>query len=110
MMELGEKFRMSRVRWTGTLLVLAIYGIGLATAADGKYYVADAATAIKIAVAFWEPIYGRKNVAQNKPFHATLQNGIWIVDGSLPAERVDRVPVTKIAQKDGRNVRFGRHK
>jgi hypothetical protein len=91
-------------------LILAICGITIAIAADRKYYVPDAATAIKIAIAFWEPIYGRNNVAQNKPFHATLQNGTWIVDGSLPAERVDRVPVTKIAQKDGRNVRFSRHK
>jgi hypothetical protein len=93
-----------------TSLIFAICGISIAIAADGKYYVPDAATAIKIATAFWEPIYGRNNVAQNKPFHATLQNGIWIVDGSLPAKRVDRVPVTKIAQKDGRIVRFSRGK
>jgi hypothetical protein len=89
-------------------LVLAICGISVATAGEGKYYVPDAATAIKIAIAFWEPIYGPQQVAKNKPFHAKLKNGIWIVDGSLAAERVDRVPVTKIDQKDGRNVRFSR--
>ncbi len=89
-------------------LILAVCSIGIANAADGKYYVPDAATAIKIAIAFWEPIYGRNNVARNKPFRAKLKNGIWIVDGSLPAERVDRLPVTKIDQKDGRSVRFSR--
>ena len=88
--------------------VLAVCCISTAIAADGKYYVADAATAIKIAIAFWEPIYGRENVAKNKPFHAKLKNGIWIVDGSLPPDRVDRLPVTKIDQKDGRSVRFSR--
>jgi NTF2 fold immunity protein len=89
-------------------LILAICGISIATASGGKYYVPDPATAIKIAIAFWEPIYGREQVAKNKPFHAKLKNGIWIVDGSLPADRVDRIPVTKIEQNDGRNVRFGR--
>jgi hypothetical protein len=91
-------------------LILVICGISIAIAGDAKHYVPDPATAIKIAVAFWEPIYGRKNVAQNKPFHATLHNAIWIVDGSLPADRIDRVPVTRIAQKDGRIIRFSRDK
>jgi hypothetical protein len=89
-------------------LIFAMWGVTTAIATDGKYYVPDAATAIKIAIAFWEPIYGRENVARNKPFRAKLKNGIWIVDGSLPAERVDRLPVTKIDQKDGRSVRFSR--
>src|SRR4030095_15160372 len=89
-------------------LILATCGIGIATAGGGKYYVPDAATAIKTTIAFWEPIYGRDNVARNRPFRAKLKNGIWIVDGSLPKERVDRLPVTKIDQKDGRNVRFSR--
>ena len=89
-------------------LIIAICGISAAIAAEGKYYVPDATTAIKIAIAFWQPIYGPAQLAKNKPFHAKLKNGIWIVDGSLPPERVDRMPVTKISQKDGRNVRFSR--
>jgi hypothetical protein len=38
-------------------------------------YVPDAVTAIKIAVAVWEPIYGAEHIATE------LNNGVWIVAG-----------------------------
>ncbi len=45
-------------------------------------YVPDAKTAIRIAVAIWEPIYGEKQIAREKPFTARLDtNGVWIVEG-----------------------------
>ena len=35
-------------------------------------FVPDAKTAIKIAVAVWEPIYGEKEIAREKPYRARL--------------------------------------
>ena len=72
--------------------------------ADG--YVPDSATAIKIAIAVWEPIYGRRHIASKRPFHATLSGGIWSVRGSLPEGYVGGVPEAEIAKKDGRILRI----
>jgi hypothetical protein len=73
-------------------------------------YVPDADTAIKIAVAVWEPIYGRDHIAQNKPFHATLKGGVWSVEGSLPKGWKGGVPEAEIAQKDARILRISHGK
>ena len=68
-------------------------------------YVPDAATAIKIAVAVWEPIYGRKQIQGQKPFRATLRDGVWTVYGSLPPNTPGGVAEADIAKKDGRVLR-----
>ena len=68
-------------------------------------YVPDAATAIKIAVAVWEPIYGRKQIQGQKPFHATLRGGVWTVHGSLPPNTVGGVAEADISKRDGRVLR-----
>ena len=68
-------------------------------------YVPDAATAIKIAVAVWEPIYGRKQIQGQKPFRATLRNGVWRVHGSLPPNTPGGVAEADISKKDGRVLR-----
>lgn len=65
-------------------------------------YVPDAETAIKIAVAVWEPIYGAKEIAGEKPYHASLKDGVWTVEGSLPKNYVGGVASAKIAKSDGR--------
>ena len=64
--------------------------------------VPDAATAIKIAVAVWEPIYGAQKIAAEKPYHATLAQGVWTVHGSLPSGWVGGVALAEISQADGR--------
>ncbi len=46
-------------------------------------YVPDAETAIRIAVAIWEPIYGREIIEAEKPYRASLMGGVWVVEGSL---------------------------
>ncbi len=46
-------------------------------------YVPNAETAIKIAVAVWEPIYGAETIAQEKPYHAQLRGKIWRVTSSV---------------------------
>jgi NTF2 fold immunity protein len=68
-------------------------------------YVPDAATAIKIAVAVWEPIYGRKQIQSQKPFRATLRDGVWTVYGCLPPNTPGGVAEADISKKDGRVLR-----
>jgi len=62
-------------------------------------YVPDAATAIKIAVAVWTPIYGERQIADEKPYRATLKDGVWTVEGSMPPNLIE------IAKSDGRILR-----
>ena len=74
-------------------------------------YVPDARTAIRIAVAVWEPIYGAKLIAGEKPYHARLgTNGIWTVQGSLPTGINGGVAVAEIAKDDGRILRVSHGK
>ncbi len=89
----------------------------LAAAADPKHtymppagYVPDEATAIKIAVAVWEPIYGAEHIAAEKPYHATLHNGVWIVTGSLPKQMLGGVAIAEITKQDGRIIRVSHGK
>ena len=70
-------------------------------------YVPDAKTAVRIAVAVWSPIYGEKQIQSEKPFLATLNQGVWTVKGSLPPARhgftvVGGTALAKISQQDGR--------
>ncbi len=69
-------------------------------------YVADAPTAIKIAVAVWEPIFGEQEIAGEKPYQASLTNGVWTVMGSLPAGTLGGVAIAEIAKDDGRILRL----
>jgi hypothetical protein len=66
--------------------------------------VPDQTTAIKIAVAAWEPIYGADHIARQKPFHAKLRkDGVWLVTGSLPKQYTKGgVALAEIAKADGR--------
>jgi hypothetical protein len=67
-------------------------------------YVPDAATAKLIAEAIWIPIYGKKLIDSEKPFKASLKDGIWKVEGSwkFPKDDLGGVAVIKISQKDCR--------
>ena len=61
--------------------------------------------AIRIAVAVWEPIYGEEHIASKKPYHARLTNGVWVVEGSLPAGTIGGAPQAEISKGDGRILR-----
>jgi hypothetical protein len=63
-------------------------------------YVPDAETAIKIAVAVWLPIYGKEQIESEKPYSASLEDGIWYVTGSLP-EGPGGVAEAEIAKENG---------
>lgn len=73
--------------WTGELraaskaLTVSKGAVHAAGDAEEKYkpkdaYVPDAETAIAIAVAAWNPIFGKDQIAKEKPYKARLSNGI----------------------------------
>jgi hypothetical protein len=64
-------------------------------------YVPDAETAIKIAVAVWIPIYGEEQIEGEKPYSASLKDGIWYVAGSLPQGGLGGVAEAEIAKESG---------
>jgi NTF2 fold immunity protein len=69
-------------------------------------YVPDAQTAIQIALAVWLPIYGRKQIDSEKPYTATLKDGVWTVSGTLPhGYNVGGVAVAEISKLDGTILR-----
>jgi hypothetical protein len=74
-------------------------------------FVADAETAVRIARAVWDPIYGADTIAREAPYQATLFDGVWQVMGRLPACRAEGgvvcavkggVAIAEICQLDGR--------
>ena len=69
-------------------------------------YVPNAATAIRIAVAVWEPLYGKEQIAGERPFHATLTSGVWHVTGSLPRLMPGGVAEANIRRSDGKVLRI----
>jgi hypothetical protein len=100
---------------TITAIFVAL-GIAVAIGATGPQnnyvpkdgYVPTEDVAIKIAVAVWEPIYGAGKIARQKPFHATLADGIWTVEGSLPGPKGQvkgGVALAEISKADGRIIR-----
>ena len=73
-------------------------------------YVPNAPTAVKIATAVWEPIYGEEKIANEKPYIAVLTNGVWIVEGTLLKDRKGGVAVAEISKDDGRILRISHGK
>ena len=67
-------------------------------------FVPDANTAIKIAEAVWLPIYGER-IYGKKPFVASLENDVWVVQGSMPKIMLGGVPVAEISKKTGEILR-----
>jgi hypothetical protein len=72
-------------------------------------FVPDSATAVRIAVAVWTPIYGRTEIRSEAPYRATLRDSVWTVVGSFHCERgvtcLGGVAVAEIAKRDGRIIR-----
>lgn len=73
-------------------------------------YIPDEETAIKVAVAVWSPIYGKEQIDKEKPYKATLKDGIWYVSGSLPEGWLGGVAEAEIAKDDGRIIRISHGK
>jgi hypothetical protein len=68
-------------------------------------YVPDAETAIAVAVAVWNPIYGKEQIEKEKPYKASLSNGVWTVEGSLPEGHIGGVAEIDISKDDCKILR-----
>ncbi len=64
-------------------------------------YVPDDETAIRIAVTVWEPIYGKEQIQNEKPYKAILKDGVWFVSGSLPEGWKGGVAEAEIIKESG---------
>jgi len=75
-------------------------------------YVPDEKTAIAIALAVWNPIYGEDQIKKEKPYKAELKDGVWYVRGSLPPSIniVGGVAEAEISQDDARIIRVSHGK
>ena len=73
-------------------------------------YVPNASTAIEIAVAIWEPIYGEEKIAGEKPYQASLVRDVWIIQGSLSKGWLGGVAIAEISKSDGRVLRVSQGK
>jgi hypothetical protein len=78
-------------------------------------FVADSATAIEIAEKALIPVYGKKQIESERPFTATLSEGVWDVYGTLrcPSGKGDSTTfclggaaTVEISQKDGHVLRM----
>jgi len=73
-------------------------------------YVSNADTAIRIAVAIWEPIYGKEKIERQAPYQAELNDGIWTVRGLLHGDQPGGEALAEIAKDDGRILRVSHGK
>ncbi len=72
-------------------------------------FVPDQATAIRIAEAVWIPIQGEAEIADERPFNARLQGGIWVVTGPLHAD-LGGVAHAEISRRDAHIIRVSHGK
>lgn len=68
-------------------------------------FVPDSETAIRIALAVWEPIYGKEQIASEAPYYAVLKGDTWFVAGSLPKGWAGGVATAEIAKRNGAVLR-----
>lgn len=99
------------------LIVFALIGLAFSTNGEDNHtfkskagYVPDAETAIAIAVAVWNPIYGKEKIRREAPYNAALSQEVWTITGSLPEKMVGGVAVVEISKNDGRILRMSHGK
>lgn len=90
----------------GVTLVVVFAGIQ-ASAQSNHFvpkdgFIPDQKTAVSVAAAVLDAIYGEKQIASERPFSATLRDGIWSVVGTLPkGARNGGVAEIKISKAKG---------
>ena len=82
-------------------------------------FVPIAAVAEKIAEAVLVPVYGEKQIASERPFHATLKDDVWTVAGTLTCPDgkggtttmcVGGTAVVRLSKRDGRILSMNHYK
>ncbi|TSJ74698.1 NTF2 fold immunity protein [Rariglobus hedericola] len=67
-------------------------------------FIPDEKTAISVAIAIWNPIYGEEKIQNQKPYKAELRNGVWYVAGSNKKGRKGGAAEAEISKADGRII------
>ena len=85
---------------------------GLHSYAPKNGLVPDEETAVGIAFAISAPVYGKKQMEDEKPLHAELAGGVWTVLGTLKGSGpgsgiVGGTLIMQIRQTDGKILYFG---
>jgi hypothetical protein len=82
-------------------------------------YVPNSDTAVRIAEAVLVPVYGSKQIESERPFKATLKEGVWSVSGTLQCPDgkggttthcVGGVAVVRISKSDARILSMEHYK
>jgi hypothetical protein len=74
---------------------------------DSNGVIPDEQTAIKIAEAILFRHYGEHEVKLEMPFKVKLEDGVWIINGTLPHGAVGGAFYIDIRQKDGCILQLG---
>ena len=79
---------MRRILIAVSMLLIAIVAANSQTESAPAFvpkagFVPNAETAIKIGEAVLMPVYGEKQIVSERPFHAELKEGVWVVSGTL---------------------------
>jgi NTF2 fold immunity protein len=80
---------------------------GAASFKPEKGLVPDDKTAIKVAEAVLQPIYGEQKIISERPFNVHLSSGIWTVVGTMHSASFGGVAIVKISRSDGRVLFVG---
>lgn len=94
----------------GGLIVMVATASSLHFFVPKNGFVPNDVTAIRIAEAVWEPIYGKENISRQQPLKASLANEVWTVVGSLAEGSKGGVALAEIRKQDGRILRVSHGK
>jgi hypothetical protein len=99
------KMKIVPARVLGVMLWLAACS---SSASDGPVKTAEEAVArAKTAwasvgeKASWHAVYSKESTAKFEPYTATLENGVWVVRGTVPSGYQGEMLETRVRQSDG---------
>lgn len=69
-------------------------------------YIPNEQTAIKVALAVWEPIYGKEKIEKQAPYKAKLKDEVWYVFGTLPRFMLGGTVEAEISKITGEIIRI----
>ena len=72
--------------------------------------VPTAEAAVKLAESLWFRIYGQELITKQKPFKATLREGLWHVSGTRPEIQPGGLAKAVIRQSDGKIIEISHGK
>jgi len=114
-LRLVRRIARAEMKRRAALLLLALCAGALAASAQNVPalfdrpggLVPDERTAIAIAEAILFPIYGDKNIREQRPYVVKHSEGKWTIEGTLPAGMVGGTFHIVIRQRDGQILEIG---